>query len=88
MDSSKIRRQARYAALPEQAFFWSFFAPAIFIVLLFFEAKFEIPGLGNTIKTAFELKDIPLFYGSSICAFVFVIAVNMFFFAFKILLRK
>jgi ABC-type dipeptide/oligopeptide/nickel transport system permease component len=88
MDSSKIKRQARYAALPRQALIWSFFAPALFIVLLFFEAKFEIPGLGNTIKTAFELKDIPLFYGSSTCAFVFIMAVNMFFFVFKILLRK
>ncbi|MDR2732474.1 MAG: hypothetical protein LBB36_04570, partial [Fibromonadaceae bacterium] len=62
MDKDKILRQARIAALPRQAFFWSFFSPAIFIIILFFEAKFEISGLGNTIKIAFYNGDFPLLY--------------------------
>ncbi len=83
MDRKKIARQARLAALPRQVFFWSFLAPVIFIVLLVFEAKFEIAGLGNTMKTAFYLKDFPLFYGSSICAFGFILVVNVFFLTLK-----
>jgi ABC-type dipeptide/oligopeptide/nickel transport system permease component len=79
MDRRKIAKQARLAALPKQVLFWSFFAPAIFIILLFFEAKSGIPGLGNTIKTAFERDDFPLFYGSLCCAFMFVLAMNIFF---------
>jgi len=79
MDRKKIARQAKFAALPRQAFYWSFLAPIIFIVLLFFEAKLQIHGLGNTIKTASELNDFPLFYGSILCAFIFILVVNVFF---------
>jgi len=86
MDRKKIARQARLAALPKQAFFWSFLAPVIFIFLLFFEAEFEIPGLGNTIKTAFYLKDFPLFYGSSLCAFMFILVVTVCFLTLKSIL--
>jgi ABC-type dipeptide/oligopeptide/nickel transport system permease component len=86
MDNGKIARQARLAVLSRQAFIWSFFAPVIFVVLLFFEVKLEIPGLGNTIKTAFERGDFPLFYGSSLCTFIFVFIVNLFFLTLKCIL--
>ena len=86
MDKAKILKQARIAALPFQALFWSFFAPAIFIALLFLEAKFNIPGLGSTIKNAYYLKDFPLLYGSSLYALAFALFANMFFLTFKIIL--
>jgi len=86
MDKAKILRQARIAALPIQALFWSFFAPAIFIVILLLEAKFNIPGLGSTIKTAYDLADFPLLYGSSFYALAFALFANMFFLTFKIIL--
>jgi len=86
MDKAKILKQARIAALPMQALFWSFFAPAIFIALLFLEAKFNIPGLGSTIKNAYYLKDFPLLYGSSLYALVFALFANIFFLTFKIIL--
>jgi len=86
MDKAKILKQARVAALPMQALVWSFFAPAIFIVLLLLEAKFNIPGLGSTIKTAYDLKDFPLLYGSSFYALAFTLFANMFFLTFKIIL--
>jgi len=89
MDKKRIAKQARIAALPRQAFYWSLLSPVIFIVLLFFEAKFEFPGLGNTIKMAFELNDSPLLYGGAVCVFLFVLAVNVFFLALtKILPHK
>jgi ABC-type dipeptide/oligopeptide/nickel transport system permease component len=89
MDRKKILRQAWLAALPKQILFWNFLSPAIFVILLFLEAKFKFPGLGNTIITAFELKDYSLFYGSSICAFIFILTVSIFFLTLKnILLRK
>jgi ABC-type dipeptide/oligopeptide/nickel transport system permease component len=84
MDRRKILKQARLAALPAQALFWSFFAPVIFIFMLIFEEQ----GLGNTIKMAFSKGDFPLFYGSFICAFLFVLALNLFFLTFRIILRK
>jgi len=83
MDKGKITRQARLAALPCQALFWSFFAPIIFIALLLFEAKLGIPGLGNTIKTAFERDDFSLFYGGLLCSLIFILIVNLFFLMFK-----
>lgn len=86
MDKAKILRQARIAALPRQVFIWSFFAPAIFIVLFLLEAKLGIPGLGNTIKTAYDLKDFPLLYGSSFCALAFILFANIFFLTLKIIL--
>jgi len=86
MDKAKILKQARIAALPEQALLWSFFAPAIFIVLLFLEAKFNIPGLGSTIKNAYHLKDFPLLYGSSFYALAFTLFANIFFLMFRVIL--
>jgi len=86
MDEAKILKQARIAALPVQALFWSFFAPAIFIILLFLEAKFNIQGLGSTIKTAYYLKDFPLLYGSSLYALMFALFASMFFLTVKIIL--
>jgi ABC-type dipeptide/oligopeptide/nickel transport system permease component len=86
MDKAKILRQARIAALPRQAVLWSFFAPVVFIVLLLLEAKLNIPGLGNTIKIAYDLKDFPLLYGSSLCALIFTLFANMFFLTIKIIL--
>jgi len=83
MDKHKITKQAKLAALSKQVLFWNFFSPAIFIILLLFEAKFEVLGLGNTIKTAFYREDFPLFYGSLCCAIVFILAVNIFFFTLK-----
>ncbi|MDR2584413.1 MAG: hypothetical protein LBC75_13125 [Fibromonadaceae bacterium] len=86
MDKAKVLKQARIAALPMQALIWSFFAPAIFIAILLFEAKFNIPGLGSTIKTAYNLKDFPLLYGSSFYALAFTLFANIFFLTFKIIL--
>jgi len=89
MDKSKILKQAQFAALPKQVLFWSFFAPVILISLFSAEAKLGIPGLGNNIKTAFERLDFPVIYGSFICIFLFVLAVNIFFLTLRfILLRK
>jgi ABC-type dipeptide/oligopeptide/nickel transport system permease component len=88
MDKNKIARQAKFAALPKQALFWSFFAPAIFVALLFYEAKFEIPGIGNTIKTAFYREDFPVFCGSLCVAFMFIFAVNIFFLTLKNILSR
>ena len=89
MDKRNILKQARLAALPKQALFWSFLAPVILVVLLIIEAKFKFPGLGSTIKTAFDKGDIPIFYGSCISAFLFVLAASLFFLALRtILLRK
>ena len=88
MDKAKILRQARFAALPMQALLWSFFAPAIFIGLLFLEAKFNVPGLGSTIKAAYNLKDFPLLYGSSFYALAFVLFANIFFLTLKIILPR
>ena len=79
MNREKIVKQARISALPRQALYWSLISPVIFIFLLIFEAKFEVHGLGNTIKTAFEHNDLPIFYGSTLCALVFAVAVNVFF---------
>ena len=79
MDKHKIAKQARLAALSKQVLFWSFFSPAIFIILLLFEAKFEILGLGSTIKIAFYHEDFSLFYGSLCCAIMFILAINIFF---------
>jgi ABC-type dipeptide/oligopeptide/nickel transport system permease component len=87
MDKAKILRQARIAALPMQALIWSFLAPAIFIVLLFLEAKFNIPGLGSTIKSAYHLEDFPLLYGSSFYALVFILSANIFFLTLKIIFQ-
>lgn len=86
MDRAKILKQARIAALPGQVLLWSFLAPAIFIVLLLLEAKFNIPGLGSTIKTAYNLQDFPLLYGSSFYALAFALFANIFFLIFKIIL--
>jgi len=86
MDKAKMLRQARIAALPGQVLLWSFLVPAIFIVLLLLEAKFNIPGLGSTIKTAYNLKDFPLLYGSSLYALGFVLFANIFFLMLKIIL--
>jgi len=86
MDKAKILKQARIAALPGQALLWSFLAPAIFIVLLLLEAKLDIPGLGSTIKTAYNLQDFPLLYGSFFYALAFALFANMFFLMFKIIL--
>jgi len=86
MDKEKILRQARLAALPMQALLWSFLAPAIFIALLFLEAKYNIPGLGSTIKTAYNLADFPLLYGSCFYALVFALLANIFFLMLKIIL--
>ncbi|MDR1813182.1 MAG: hypothetical protein LBQ87_10190 [Candidatus Fibromonas sp.] len=83
MDKNKVLKQARIAALPKQALYWSVFSPVIFILIFIFEAEFEIPGLGNIIKTAFYLGDFPLLYGSFVCAFFSVLAVNMFFLLIK-----
>jgi len=83
MDKRKIAKQARFAALSKQVLFWSFFSPAIFIALLFFEAEFEISGLGSTMKIALSRGDYPLFYGSLCCAIVFVLALNIFFITLK-----
>jgi len=83
MDKGKIARQARFAALPCQALFWSFFAPIIFISLLLFEAKLGIPGLGSTMEIAFERNDFPLFYGGLLCSFIFILIVNLFFIMLK-----
>jgi ABC-type dipeptide/oligopeptide/nickel transport system permease component len=83
MDKRKIAKQAKLAALSKQVLFWSFFAPAIFVALLFFEAKFEILGLGSTIKIAFERNDFSLFYGSLCCTIMFILAVNIFFLMLK-----
>jgi ABC-type dipeptide/oligopeptide/nickel transport system permease component len=83
MDKDKVIKQARIAALPKQALFWSFLAPVIFVILLFFEAKYGIPGLGSTIKIALYHGDFSLFYGSSCVAFMFIFAVNIFFLALK-----
>jgi len=88
MDKAKILRQARIAALPMQALLWSFIAPAIFIVLLLLEAKFNIPGLGSTIKNAYNLRDFPLLYGSSFYALVFALFANIFFLMLKIILPR
>jgi len=88
MDKTKILRQARIAALPGQVLLWSFLAPVIFIVLLLLEAKLNIPGLGSTIKTAYNLKDFPLFYGSSLYALAFALVANMFFLTLKIILPR
>jgi ABC-type dipeptide/oligopeptide/nickel transport system permease component len=83
MDKRKIAKQARLAALSKQVLLWSFLSPAIFIALLFFEAKFEISGLGSTIEIAFERGDFPLFYGSLCCAIMFVLAMDIFFITLK-----
>jgi len=83
MDRDKIIKQARLAVLSKLVFFWSFFSPVTFIALLLFEAKFGIPGLGNTIKTAFEHRDFPLFYGGSLFVFMFIFTVNLFFLTLK-----
>jgi len=83
MDPKKVVKQARIAALPRQALYWSFISPLIFIILLFFEAKFEFLGLGNTMRNALELNDMPLFYGSSTCAVAFAFIVNIFFLTLK-----
>jgi ABC-type dipeptide/oligopeptide/nickel transport system permease component len=88
MDKDRIARQAKFAALPKQVLFWSFFAPAIFVALLFLEAKFEIPGLGNTIKTAFYHEDFSLLYGSLCVAFIFIFAMNIFFLTIKNILPR
>jgi len=83
MEKREIIKQARLAAISRQALFWSFFAPALFIALLLFEAEFEISGLGNAIKIAFEHNDYPLFYGGLCCAIFFTLAVNIFFLTLK-----
>jgi len=83
MDPKKILKQARIAALPRQALYWSLISPVIFILLLLFEAKFEVQGLGNTMKIALELSDMPLFYGSFASAIVFVFIINIFFLTLK-----
>ena len=83
MNRKKISKQAKIAALPKQVLIWSLLAPVIFIVLLFVEAKFEVPGIGNTMKMAFELNDLPLLYGSFACTFGFVLALNIFFLILK-----
>jgi ABC-type dipeptide/oligopeptide/nickel transport system permease component len=88
MDKGKIARQARLAALPGQALFWSFFTPVIFIALLFFEMEFEVSGLGNIIKTAFINGDSPLFYGASLCTLLFILTLNMFFLMLKTILPR
>lgn len=88
MDKRRILKQARLAALPKQALFWTFFSPAILVSLLVAEAKFKIPGLGHTIKTAFAKGDVPLFYGSSICAFLFVLASSLFFLTLRTLFPR
>ena len=88
MNKKKIIKQARIAALPKQAFYWSLLAPVIFIGLLFFEAKFELQGLGNTIKMAFELNDLPLLYGGFTCAFGFILFVNVCFLTLKNILPR
>jgi ABC-type dipeptide/oligopeptide/nickel transport system permease component len=86
MDKAKILKQAKIAALPGQALFWSFFAPLIFCVLLFVEYKFEVPGIGNSIKTAYCLNDFQLLYGDLFCAFIFAFALNISFLTIKIIL--
>ena len=86
MDKAKILKQARIAVLPELALLWSFLVSAIFIVLLILEAKFNIPGIGSTIKTAYNLKDFPLLYGSSLYALAFILFINIFFLTLKIIL--
>jgi ABC-type dipeptide/oligopeptide/nickel transport system permease component len=83
MSRCNVLKQARLAALPKQALFWSFLAPVILVFLLIIEAKFNFPGLGNTIKTAFDKGDISLFYGSCVSAFLFVLASNLFFLALR-----
>lgn len=83
MDHKKVLKQARIAALPRQALYWSLISPVIFILLLLFEAKFGIQGLGNTMKMALELSDMPLFYGSSACAIIFILILNIFFLSLK-----
>jgi ABC-type dipeptide/oligopeptide/nickel transport system permease component len=88
MDRSKIRKQARLAALPKQALLWSLFAPVILILLLLAEAKLGASGLGNTMKIALDRGDFPLFYGSLVCAFLFVLAVNLFFLMIRICLFR
>lgn len=74
MDEKKIIRQARFAALPKQLFFWSIFAPIIFIIVLSLEAAFGVSGLGSTIKIAILHKDNQLLYGCCLCSFGFVLA--------------
>jgi len=83
MEKREIIKQARLATLSRQASFWSFFSPALFVALLLFEAKFEIAGLGSTIKIAFERNDYPLFYGSLCCAILFILVLNIFFLTLK-----
>jgi len=83
MDKREIAKQAKLATLSRLALFWSFFAPALFIALLFFEAGFETSGLGNAIKIALERNDLPLFYGGLSCAVFFTLAVNIFFLILK-----
>jgi ABC-type dipeptide/oligopeptide/nickel transport system permease component len=88
MDFKRIKRQALFAALPGQALFWSFFSPLIFFALLFFEAKFEVQGLGMLLETAFSTKDFPLVYGSLFCVILFAITINAFFLFFKAILPR
>jgi ABC-type dipeptide/oligopeptide/nickel transport system permease component len=88
MDKAKILRQASIATLPGQALLWSFFSPSIFIALLFLEAKLGIPGLGSTIKTAYNLQDFPLLYGCSLYALAFALFANIFFLTLKIILQN
>jgi ABC-type dipeptide/oligopeptide/nickel transport system permease component len=92
MASKRIKKQALLAALPGQALLWSFFSPAIFLILLFLEAKFEIQGLGNLITTAHSWNDMPLLYGSLVCCILFTLLLLLFsvFFLFlrSVLLRK
>jgi len=71
MDIKRVRKQALLAALPHQALFWTFFAPLIFLVLLFTEAYFELQGLGMVIKIAYFQNDMPLLYGSIFCSLLF-----------------
>jgi len=77
MDVNRVKKQALLAALPRQALFWAFFAPFIFIALLFMEAYFELQGLGMVIKIAYLQKDMPLLYGSVFCSFSFACMLSM-----------
>ena len=74
MDEKKIIRQARFTALPKQLFFWSMFAPFIFVIVICSEAILGGAGLGSTIKIAILHKDNQLLYGCCICAFGFILA--------------
>jgi ABC-type dipeptide/oligopeptide/nickel transport system permease component len=87
MNEGKILKQARLAALPKQALLWSFFAPAILVFIFIFEARLGGQGLGSIIKTAFDKADFPLLYGSFVCAFLFILAVNLFFLALRAILK-